>query len=62
MILLDSVKNIYSCERDKYFTLSVLSIDIIEDYEDIINAFERTMRRTNVKKVKIKKTFMIIFK
>lgn len=36
--IVDAVsKVIRSCERDKYFTIKVLSIDVIEDYEDIYN-------------------------
>lgn len=34
-------KIIYSCERDKYFTLKVLSITPIMDYEDIYNALRQ---------------------
>lgn len=30
-------KVIYSCQKDKYFTLKVLSIDTITDYEEIYN-------------------------
>ena len=36
-IIDEITKVIMSCEKDKYFTLKVLSIEIIEDYEEIYN-------------------------
>ena len=41
-----------SCERDKYFTLKLLSFEAIYDYEEIYNtlrAHEEKRRRKNIK-------------
>ena len=56
MDIVDAVsKVILSCERDKYFTLKVLSINVIESYEEIYDALrrheqERLRGKTNDKK------------
>ena len=44
-------KVIYSCERDKYFTLKVKSIKVIYDYEEIYNilrAYQESHKKKNV--------------
>lgn len=60
-----------SCERDKYFTLKLLSFNVIWDYEDIINtlrAHEEKRRKKNSKTensydfINIKDTDMMLVK
>lgn len=60
-----------SCERDKYFTLKLLSFDVIWNYEDIINtlrAHEEKRRKKNSKTensydfINIKDTDMMLVK
>lgn len=52
----DAIEGIYdvvkSCERDKYFTLKLLSFDVIYDYEEIFNVLrqhEENRKRKNSK-------------
>ena len=43
---------VYSCQRDKYYTLKVLSFEAIYDYEDIYNtlrAHDEKRRKKNNK-------------
>ena len=51
--IIDSIYQIVkSCERDKYFTLRLEKFQVIEDYEEIINALkkhEESRRRKNDK-------------
>lgn len=49
-------KVILSCERDKYFTLKVLSINVIEDYEEIYDALRQHEEERLRSKDKDKKT------
>lgn len=51
--IIDEVsKVIYSCQKDKYFTLRVLSIDIITDYEDIYDTLRQHYERKKRKNIK----------
>ena len=70
--LVNSIEQVVrSCERDKYFTLKLLSFKVIYDYEDIYNnlrAHEEKRRRKNNKDensydfINIKDTDMILIK
>ena len=54
-IIDDVSKVIRSCEKDKYFTLKVMSIDTITDYEEIYKTLQEHYERKKKKKKKLDK-------
>ena len=49
-----------SCQRDKYFTLKMLSFDVIEDYQEIFNALRHHEEKRKKKNSKIENSYDFI--
>lgn len=59
--LVRSIENIVrSCERDKYFTLKILSFNVIYDYEDIYNTLRNHEEKRRKKNNKLENTYDFI--
>jgi hypothetical protein len=59
--IIDEVsKVIMSCQKDKYFTLKVLSIEAIKDYEDVYNTLRDHYEKKRKKNVKTENPYNYI--